>query len=394
MSGTGYRLLESALRFLRFSQKAEKSPEDLKEVLEDYKKKRKYEIPEEFLSTVCDYRIEEAGGRPCIIASPFSRRPERAVLLFYGSGYYKVPRRADFEYLVKVVRQTSSEVWFPLYPLAPEADISLIMNHAAEVYRKMLTKWEPSRIVWQGNSSGGTTCLYLCMKIKQDRAASEAEQLPYPSRILMLSPAVQMPPSEGQLEAMRQMESRDVVLSTKYCTSIAAILYHPDYDYLCHPFDFDWTGFPPMMVLFGTNEIFSAYLPELRETARRYHVPMKGCNGRDMMHCWPLYGNFPEGQSALKKMLLFIAGTDDESALYDKDDIEFVCVYTAKNDLEARMAENLLQDNGIPCFRQDLFNAGFMNVYGGSSRMGVSIYTAPEKAEEAREILSQTFSND
>ena len=391
MSGTGYHLLESALRLLRVSQKAEKSPEDLKTVLEKYKKNRKYEIPEDFLRTVCDYRIAEAGGRACIIASPFGKKPERAVLLFYGSGYYKVPHRADFEYLVKVVRQTSSEVWFPLYPLAPEADISDIMEHAAAVYRSMLAKWDPSRIVLQGNSSGGTTCLYLCMKIKRDASVSGTPQLPWPSRILLLSPAVQMPPSEKQLEAMRALENRDVVLSAKYCTSIASLLYHPDYDYLCHPFDFDWTGFPPMMVLYGTKEIFSVFLPELRAAARRYHVPVKGCCGRNMMHCWPLYGSFPEGKIAVKKMLLFISGTDDENALCDDNDMEFVCVHTARDDLEARMIENLLRDNGIPCFRQDPFNAGFMNVYGGASRMDVYICTSSDKAEEAREILMQTL---
>ena len=384
MAENEYRMLNMVLRALRVSEKTNKDPDELRQMLMSYQKKRKYKIPEDYLQTVCDYKIETIAGRGCLIAKPYGAVPERAVLLFYGGGYFKTPDRADFDYLVQVVRETKSEVWFPLYPLAPEADIAVIMEHAEEVYRQMLLKWKPEDIVWQGNSSGGTTCLYLCMKIKHD-----GEVLPYPSRILMLSPAVQMPPSEEQTQKMKELEDGDLVLSAKYCHSIAEILYHPDYDYLCRPFEFDWTGFPPMMVLFGSREIFSVFVPEIREASRKYRVPLKGHIGKDMMHCWPLYGNTEAGKRAKIKMLSFICGIDEADADFDSDekDLECVCIYTAANDLEARMIENLLFDNSIPCFRKDLNNAGFMNVYAGISNMGTEIYVTKADEERAAELL-------
>ena len=384
MADNGYRMLNAALRVMKISEKTNKDPDELRKMLAGYKKKRRYRIPEEFLRTVCDYRIETIAGRGCIIAKPFGDAPERAVLMFYGGGYFKTPDRKDFDYMVQVVRETNSEVWFPLYPLAPEADIAAIMEHAEGVYRQMLLKWKPEDIVLQGNSSGGTTCLYLCMKIKHD-----GEGLPYPSRVLMLSPAVQMPPSEAQTQKMKELEEGDLVLSAQYCHSIAEILYHPDYDYLCRPFESDWTGFPPMMTLFGSKEIFSVFVPELRETARKYRVPLKGHIGKDMMHCWPLYGNTEAGKRALKKMFSFICGIDEGEADFDSDEkeLECVCIYTASSDLEARMIENLLIENSIPCFRKDLNNAGFMNVYAGSSLMGTEIYVTKADEEKAVSLL-------
>ena len=380
-----YGLIEKGLRMLKVSEKTNLDPEGLKSYLEEYKKNRQYNIPEDFLRTVCEYKIEIVASRPCIIARPFDKAPERALLLFYGSAYYKTPDRTDFEYLVQVVRETKSEVWFPLYPLAPEADIAVITEHAEGVYRQMLKKWKPEDIVLQGNSAGGTTCLYLCMKIKHD-----GEKLPYPARMVLLSPAVQMPPSEEQTRKMREIETKDVVLSVQYCHSIAAVLWHPDYDYLCRPFELDWTGFPPMMVLFGTHEIFSVFLPELRAAGKKYHVPMQGHTGRNMFHCWALYGNAGPAKKARKKMLSFICGIEEEEADFDSDekDLDFACVYTARDDVEARMIENLLYDSGISCFRKNLNNAGFMTVYGGNSRMGVEIYVRQEDEGEAREILN------
>ena len=380
-----YNMLKKGLDLLKISERTNLDPAGLKSFLEEYKKKRQYNIPEDFLCTVCDYRIEIVASRPCIIAKPFDIRPERAVLLFYGGGYYKTPDRNDFEYMVQVVRETKSEVWFPLYPLAPEADIAAITEHAVGVYGQMLKSWAPGEIVLQGNSSGGTTCLYLCMKIKRD-----GEALPYPSRILLLSPAVQMPPSEEQTSKMKELEEKDAVLSVQYCHSIAAILRHPDYDYLSLPFEFDWTGFPPMMVVYGTDEIFSVFLPELRETGRKYHVLMRGHNGKGMFHCWPLYGNFDAAKKARRKMFSFICGIEEGDADFDSDEreLDFACVYTARDDVEARMIENLLYENSIACFRRNLNNAGFMTVYGGNSRMGVEIYVRQEDEEEAREVLN------
>ncbi|MBQ9065252.1 MAG: alpha/beta hydrolase fold domain-containing protein [Blautia sp.] len=388
----GSRIIETALKVLKVSEKTDKDPENLSQVLEEYREHRCYQIPDDFLEAVCEHRTVIAGGRPCVIASPYGKKPERALLLFYGGGYYKVPGRNDFEYLAEVVRKTGTEVWFPLYPLAPEADIKDIMTNAAGVYSEMLKKWKPEEIVWQGNSCGGTTCLYLLMKISHDAALSPEDRMPNPARVLLVSPAVQMPPSEEQQAAMRKIESEDAVLSVQYCTSIAEILQNKEYEYLKYPFSFDWTGFPPMMVIYGTKEIFSVFLPGLRQMATKYRLHMKGINGKDRIHCWPLYGNSEYIRNTRKKMLGFICGksSDETEAWDDEADVEFACIYTARDDLEARMIETLLRDNNIPCFRRDLGNAGFLNVYAGNSRMGVSLFTAADRAEEVRRLLEET----
>ena len=89
-------------------------------------------------------------------------------------------------------------------------------------------------------------------------------------------------------------------------------------------------------------------------------------------------------------MLSFICGIEDGEADFDSDEreLDFACVYTARDDVEARMIENLLYENSIACFRRNLNNAGFMTVYGGNSRMGVEIYVRQEDEAAALEVLN------
>ena len=65
-----------------------------------------------------------------------------------------------------------------------------------------------------------------------------------------------------------------------------------------------------------------------------------------------------------------------------------VCIFTASDDIQARMVEELFRANEIPCFRKDQYNAGFMNVYGGNSRMGTQIYISPRNRDTAETLLN------
>ena len=89
-------------------------------------------------------------------------------------------------------------------------------------------------------------------------------------------------------------------------------------------------------------------------------------------------------------MFSFICGIDEGDADFGSDerDLDFACVYTARDDVEARMIENLLYENSIACFRKNLNNAGFMTVYGGNSRMGVEIYVRQEDEAAALEVMN------
>ena len=63
-------------------------------------------------------------------------------------------------------------------------------------------------------------------------------------------------------------------------------------------------------------------------------------------------------------------------------------VFTAYDNLQAEMIIAALKNAGIPSFKQDLGNAGIMNIYGGISRAGENIFVAKEHVEGARDVLT------
>ena len=66
---------------------------------------------------------------------------------------------------------------------------------------------------------------------------------------------------------------------------------------------------------------------------------------------------------------------------------EIVKIFTAQDNLQAEMILTTLKDNDIPAYKQDLGNAGIMNVYGGNSKGGAEIFVSAISAEKAIEIL-------
>ena len=63
-------------------------------------------------------------------------------------------------------------------------------------------------------------------------------------------------------------------------------------------------------------------------------------------------------------------------------------LFTAEDNLQAEMIMNILKDSGIPALKEDLGNAGLMNLYGGNSKFGENIYVVEDHYAKAKEILS------
>ena len=66
---------------------------------------------------------------------------------------------------------------------------------------------------------------------------------------------------------------------------------------------------------------------------------------------------------------------------------DVVKIYTAQDNFQADMILAALQDNGIPAYKQELGNAGFVTVYFGYGMGWADIYVADVNQERALEVL-------
>lgn len=66
---------------------------------------------------------------------------------------------------------------------------------------------------------------------------------------------------------------------------------------------------------------------------------------------------------------------------------KLIKIFTAQDNIEAEMIIDILKRNHIPAIKEDLGNAGLMNLYGGNSKFGENIYVVETNAERATDIL-------
>ena len=58
------------------------------------------------------------------------------------------------------------------------------------------------------------------------------------------------------------------------------------------------------------------------------------------------------------------------------DEVKVVKIFTSQDNLQAEMILDTLKQNGIPAYKKDADESGFMNIYGGNSMCGEEIYVA------------------
>ena len=172
--------------------------------------------------------------------------------------------RGDYANIVEIANKTDTEVWFPLYPLAPKAKMSKTIEVVLEVYKSMLNNYSSDKIIMQGNSSGASFGLFLCMYIKKEKL-----DIPYPKHLIMLSPGIQLPPNKEQLSKMKKLQKTDYMIPIKFCKDISRVLLDEKTNYLFTPFDIDLTGFPDMDVYYGDHEVFYAYKEDVIRAAKK-----------------------------------------------------------------------------------------------------------------------------
>ena len=89
----------------------------------------------------------------------------------------------------------------------------------------------------------------------------------------------------------------DVMIPPRFFDSIAPVLATDEEAWLLSPVLCDLTGFPPIDIFYGTEEVMIVYLPDMEEACKKYGVPLNVHIGEGMMHCWGAMEFVPEARA-------------------------------------------------------------------------------------------------
>ena len=291
------KMISGLFKMLGVNKMLDKRGADFQKLLEQYKEKQKKPLKVPY-SKMGDFTIDTRTieGTTCYIISRTNARPEKAVLYLFGGGYILPPDQGDLILCGQMAKNCNAEVWFPLYPMAPEHRLIETLQSTLEVYREMLKKYDPDDIRFFGTSSGGGQAMSLCIYIK-----SKQPEISLPGKLVLQSPGLQVPPSKTQREEMNRRSRTDVMIPPRFFDNIAPVLATDEEAYLLSPMLYDLTGFPEIDIFYGTREVMIAYLRDFKRVCGKYGVKLNVHIGQNMMHCWGAMEFMPEARAVRKE---------------------------------------------------------------------------------------------
>jgi monoterpene epsilon-lactone hydrolase len=244
----------------------------------------------------------EIAGRPAVLVEP--RDPPRAgtILYFHGGSFTLGSPETAMSITANLVRRTGIRAISVDYRLAPEHPFPAAIDDCLAAFRSLLDNGiSPASIVFAGDSAGGGLTVTTCL------AARDAG-LPMPAAIAAFSPGL------DHTRTGASMSSKDGVdpFFTKAGLDRGGELYlggqDPNQPLLAPAVLADLTGFPPILLQLGTNELLLDDSVRLAARAIEVNVDVILDVTAGVPHVFQAFvGEIDEADQALDRAALFIA---------------------------------------------------------------------------------------
>jgi len=222
----------------------------------------------------------------------------KAILYFHGGMYLFGSPQAHRQHVIKFVKGCNMNALVTDYRLAPENPFPAALDDALQAYDYLLSQgYDPTDIVFAGDSAGGGLCLAALLAIKE-------KGLPLPAAAAALSPWTDL-----MLTGKSYQTNKKVCFSPDGCAENASRMYAGGQDRrnpLISPLYGNLDGLPPLHISAGGNEILLDDSIQFAEKARAAGVDVTFRTDQGMCHCYPIFGDlFRESKSALAEICQF-----------------------------------------------------------------------------------------
>ncbi|MCX5387183.1 alpha/beta hydrolase [Streptomyces sp. NBC_00083] len=242
------------------------------------------------------------GSRPALLVEPSGAPEPGTILYFHGGSYVVGSPRTALSLTGNLVSRTGVRALSLDYRLAPEHPFPAAIEDALDAYRALLDGGEdPSAIVFAGDSAGGGLAVTTCL------AARDAG-LPLPSAIVTFSAGLDMTRTGPSMDDKADVDpylTREGLLHTGAMYLAGQDPWQP----LLSPAVLaDLTGFPPMLLQSGSNEIVLDDSTRLAARAREAAVDVVLDVVADVPHVFQAFaGVLEEADDALDRAALFLS---------------------------------------------------------------------------------------
>lgn len=243
----------------------------------------------------------DVGGRPTVQVDPVGETHPGAILYFHGGSFSLGSPETAMALTGHLVERTRVRAVSIDYRLAPEHPFPAAIEDCLAAYRDLLDKGvAPQSIVLAGDSAGGGLAVTTTL-------AARKAGLPMPAGILAFSPGLEHTRSG---ESMTVKEGVDPLFTAEGMRRTGDLYLNgqdPAQTLLAPAVLADLSGFPPILLQVGTNELLLDDSVRLAERARAADVDVILDIVGDVPHVFPAFiGVIDEADEALDRAALFI----------------------------------------------------------------------------------------
>ncbi len=257
-------------------------------------------LPPELLPRGTTLEPAWAGGVPAEWVVPARAEAGMALLHLHGGGY--VSGSAELHRMLSswLARSAGARVLVPNYRLAPEHPFPAALEDALSAYRFLLSSgYSSGRIAVSGDSAGGGLALAMVASL---RDAGE----PLPAAIVLMSPWTDLELKNPSCTAKAEVEALlkvDTLREWAAWYSGGESLSAPHVS----PVNGDFSGFPPMLIQVGSEEILLDDSLELERKATAAGVEVDLTVWDGLWHCWQALGGLvPENEDSFAELGRFV----------------------------------------------------------------------------------------
>jgi monoterpene epsilon-lactone hydrolase len=237
-------------------------------------------------------------------------REDLAFLYLHGGGYFFGSRRVFRPLTWRLSAATRRPVLAIDYRLAPEHTLDDAREDAVAAYQALLARgFAPGSITVGGDSAGGHLTLVTLLTLRE-------RGLALPGAAVCLSPWADMAAGAPSRWINRRKDplvpaAKLAWLGTYYARGRDLA------DPMLSPVNADYTGLPPLMVIYSGSEVLADDATRVAARARAAGVEVTLQRWEGLMHAFPVFADLiPEGRAAFRHIARFVdrelrVGTDE-----------------------------------------------------------------------------------
>ncbi|MFI6995924.1 alpha/beta hydrolase [Nocardia sp. NPDC050175] len=246
-------------------------------------------------------RTTTLGDRLAVLVEPVSAARAGTILYFHGGGFVYGSPETAMPLTANLVTRTGFRAYSVDYRLAPEHPFPAAIDDTLSAYRALLDSGEhPSTIAFAGDSAGGGLAVTTCL------AARDAG-LPMPAAIVAFSPGLDQTRTGESMDTKAGVDPLFTRESLEHNGAMYLAGQDPNQPLLSPAILADLTGFPPMLLQAGTNEMILDDATRLAARARAAGVDVILDITADLPHVFQSFaGMLDEADEALDRAALFL----------------------------------------------------------------------------------------